>query len=565
MNIQMEYQRWCKLANRDPDLPPELQAMANDEDLLSDAFYRDLAFGTGGLRGEIGAGTNRMNVYTVAKASQGVANYLIKNFAPNERRVAISRDSRHKSDLFAQVVAEVLVANGIKVWLYREIMPTPCLSFAVRQLHCAAGIMITASHNPAQYNGYKVYGVDGCQITTKAAAIILKEIAALDIFTDLHYCDFTIAVQAGKITYISEQVTSDFITAVLQESPLAPQTKIDRQLKIVYSPLNGTGLHPVTTVLKQAGFTNIFTVPEQRQPDGDFPTCPLPNPEIPATMALGIAYARQEQADFFFANDPDCDRVGIAVKNKQGDYVLLSGNEIGLLLLDYICSQRVLNSTMPLHPEVVKTIVTTDLAVKIAKHYGVQVVSLLTGFKFIGEEIGRLEKLGRVDDYLFGFEESYGYLSGTYVRDKDGVNASFLICEMFVYYKTRGISLLTKLAQLYKQYGYCLNTLHSFEFKGQTGRAQMTKIMARLRQSVTVLAGQPVVKLWDYQAGINGLPPADVLKFQLPQDSSVVVRPSGTEPKLKLYISIQAADQAAAKKMEEDIKDYFTNFFQKES
>lgn len=563
MSEQDVYERWVREASDDPDLVSELSAMAEDQAAVKDAFYRDLAFGTGGLRGTIGAGTNRMNIYTVAKASQGLANYVNANFPEGSRRIAVSRDSRHKSDLFAEVAAGVFAANGIRVSMYREIMPTPCLSFATRELHCAAGIMITASHNPAKYNGYKVYGPDGCQITTEAAAVILAEIEKLDEFTDVQKMAFADVLSQGLVSYIPDHIYDEFVAAVRNESLLAKGEQIDRDMAIVYSPLNGTGLRPVTRTLKESGFTNIFVVPEQEQPNGDFPTCPFPNPEIHEAMALGMKYAKEKNADLLLANDPDCDRVGTAVKGPNGEYVLLSGNEMGMLLLDYICSQRLANGMMPADPELVKTIVTIDMADRIAAHYGVKTVNLLTGFKFIGEEIGRLEAAGKRDSYIFGFEESYGYLSGTYVRDKDGVNASFLICEMFAYYKTRGISLLDKLNELYDEYGYCLNTLHSFEFDGEAGFGKMQRIMQSFRKDdITSFGGKALVEKLDYAPGLDGLPKADVLKFKLAGDCSVVVRPSGTEPKLKTYISVSAKNREDAAETEGQIVTQLKKYFE---
>lgn len=562
MSEQAVYERWLREATDDPDLGSELKVMADDQAAISDAFYRDLAFGTGGLRGTIGAGTNRMNVYTVAKASQGLANYVIANFSEDARRIAVSRDSRHKSDLFAEVAAGVFAANGIQVSMYREIMPTPCLSFATRELHCAAGIMITASHNPAKYNGYKVYGPDGCQITTEAAAVILAEIEKIDEFTGVKKMAFNDALRQETVSYIPERIYDEFIAAVRNESLLAQDEQINRDMAIVYSPLNGTGLRPVTRTLKESGFTNIFVVPEQEQPNGDFPTCPFPNPEIHEAMALGMKYAKEKNADMLLANDPDCDRVGTAVKGPDGEYVLLSGNEMGMLLLDYICARRLANGTMPADPELVKTIVTIDMAERIAAHYGVKTVNLLTGFKFIGEEIGRLEAAGKRDSYIFGFEESYGYLSGTYVRDKDGVNASFLICEMFAYYKTRGISLLDKLNELYAEYGYCLNTLHSFEFDGEAGFDKMQRIMQSFRTSdIEGFGGKALVETLDYAPGLAGLPKADVLKFKLADNCSVVVRPSGTEPKLKTYISVSAKNRETAARVESQIVAQLKQYF----
>ena len=548
MNIQEEYRRWRSKATGDADLLPELRAM--DEGRIEDAFYRNLAFGTGGLRGVIGAGTNRMNIYTVAKATQGLANYLKKHSAAPS--VAIGYDSRIKSDLFARVAAEVFGANGVKVFLWPQLMPVPTVSFATRYLHTCAGVMITASHNPAKYNGYKVYGPDGCQITTAAAGEILEEIEKLDVFEDVSRVDFETALESGTIGYIEPQVYTAFVEAVKGESVLFGD-EVDRNVAIVYTPLNGSGLKPVTRTLEEMGYTNITVVPEQAQPDGHFPTCPYPNPEIREAMALGMEYARKHNADLLLATDPDCDRVGIAVKDALGDYQLLTGNQVGLLLLDYICAQRTRHGKMPKDPVLVKTIVTMDLAQRIAEHYGLETRNVLTGFKFIGEQIGALERQGRADSYVFGFEESYGYLSGTYVRDKDGVNGAYMICEMFSYYATRGLSLLDKLEELYKTYGYCLNTLHSYEFEGSAGFAKMQRIMASFRGNVPAFGGKKVESLLDYSQGLEGLPKSDVLKFMLEDNCSLVVRPSGTEPKLKVYISVTAENEERAQKIEQAI------------
>lgn len=546
--IQQKYELWLEKAVADGELISELQAMAGNEEQIEDAFYRDLAFGTGGLRGVIGAGSNRMNVYTVAKASRGLADYVNRSFPAGQRRIAVSYDSRIKSDLFARVAAGVFAQNGIEVFIYSQLMPTPCLSFAVRELSCAAGIMVTASHNPAKYNGYKVYGADGCQITTEAADVILAEIEKLDPFADTAWMDFDEGLAAGKIRYIPDSVYTAFVEQVKRQSMLRHGEQIDKNVAIVYSPLNGTGLRPVLRTLTESGYCNITVVKEQEQPDGHFPTCPYPNPEIRQAMELGMKYARENRAELLLATDPDCDRVGIAVRGADGDYVLLSGNETGMLLLDYICARRTENGTMPADPVLVKTIVTIDMAERIAAHYGVRTVNVLTGFKFIGEQIGLLEKRGAESSYIFGFEESYGYLSGTYVRDKDAVDAAFLICEMFAYYKTRGISLLDRLASLYADYGYCLNTLHSYEFEGAAGFEKMQQIMQSLRGDIADFGGKRVLECLDYAAGIDGLPQSDVLKFRLEDHCSVVARPSGTEPKLKLYISVsaQSHEQAAA-------------------
>ena len=543
MNYRAEYERW--LEHTEGDVLEELRQM--DETQIEDAFYRDLAFGTGGLRGVIGAGTNRMNVYVVAKASQGLANYLGAGAS-----VVIGYDSRIKSDTFARAAAGVFAANGITVYFWPELLPVPTVSFAVRRLGASAGVMVTASHNPSKYNGYKVYGPDGCQITTEAADTILSEIRALDVFTDVKSMVFEDGVQTGLIRYIEEDVLTAFIEEVKAQSVLFGD-EIDRDVAIVYSPLNGTGLKPVTRVLKESGFTSITVVEEQRKPDGRFPTCPYPNPEIREAMELGLRYAARLNADLLLATDPDCDRCGIAVRNADGEYQLLSGNEVGLLLLDYICAQRVRHGRMPVHPVFVKTIVTMDLAEKIAAHYGVETVNVLTGFKFIGEVIGRLERDGREGDYIFGFEESYGYLTGTYVRDKDGVDAAFMICEMFAFYKTQGISLLEKLNELYGTYGYCLNTLHSYEFDGSAGMQKMQKIMAVFHLGLEQIGGRRILRTEDYSKGLKGLPASDVLKF-FSEKGSVVIRPSGTEPKLKMYISVTAPDRETAEKTEAEIR-----------
>ena len=546
--MEKEYNRWLEFAVADPELGEELRKM--DSAQIEDAFYRDLAFGTGGLRGVIGAGTNRINVYTVAKATQGLANYLKAHFAAPS--VAIGYDSRIKSDLFARIAAGVFGANGVQVHIWPCLMPVPTVSFATRALGTSAGVMITASHNPSKYNGYKVYGPDGYQITTQAAGEILAEIEKLDIFGDVSLGDFDAGIRAGVIQYIPDTVYTAFVDAVKAQSVLYGE-EVDKGAAIVYSPLNGTGLKPVTRTLQEMGYTNITVVPEQEQPDGHFPTCPYPNPEIREAMALGMEYARKTNADLLLATDPDCDRVGIAVRTKTGDYQLLSGNEVGLLLLDYICAQRQKHGKMPESPVMVKTIVTMDLAERIAAHYGVRTVNVLTGFKFIGEQIGLLERQGRESSYLFGFEESYGYLTGSYVRDKDGVDGAYMICEMFSYYKTRGVSLLEKLEELYKTYGYCLNTLHSFEFDGSAGFAKMQRIMAAFRGDIHEFGGKKVEKLLDYSAGLDGLPKSDVLKFLLEDGCSLVVRPSGTEPKLKLYASVQAENAQQAKSIEKEI------------
>lgn len=553
-----QYNRWL-FSVSDKEVLNELNQMSDDEERIRDCFYRDLAFGTGGLRGVIGAGSNRMNIYTVAKASQGLADYVIENYKPDERKIAVSYDSRIKSDIFAEIAAGVFAANGISVYIYRQLMPTPCLSFAVRKLKCSAGIMITASHNPSKYNGYKVYGADGCQITTSAADDILSEIEKLDIFTDVQRMEFEVALDAGIIEYISDDVYTAFIEEVKKQSVAGKNIK--RDAAIVYSPLNGTGLKPVLRTLKETGYTNITVVKEQEEPDGNFPTCPYPNPEIRDAMSLGIKYAERYNADLFLATDPDCDRVGIAVKDDCGNYVLLSGNEVGILLLDFICARRTEMKTMPADPVCIKTIVTMDMAERIASDYGVRVINVLTGFKFIGEQIGFLEEKGKEDSYIFGFEESYGYLSGSYVRDKDAVDGAFLICEMFSYYKDKKITLIDKLNELYEKYGYYLNTLHSYEFEGFEGAAKIQEIMEKFHAGFEVIGPKKVVKCLDYSKGIDGLPKSDVLKYILEGNCSVTIRASGTEPKLKAYISVSAESKDKAvnceKQIMEALKEYF--------
>lgn len=559
MDYKTEYKRWLENAS-DDGIKEILEGYSEEQ--IEDAFYRNLAFGTGGLRGTIGAGTNRMNVYTVAKASQGLADYLIKKFGVNAS-VSIGYDSRIKSELFAKTAASVFVANGVAVNLWPRLNPVPTVSFATRYLGTSAGVMITASHNPSKYNGYKVYGSDGCQITTEAAAEIFAEIEKLDIFADVKKTDFKEAVDSGKIKYIDDAVLTAFIEEVKNQSVLFGDV-IDKNVAIVYSPLNGAGYIPVTRVLSESGFENITLVEEQRLPDGNFPTCPYPNPEIKEAMALGMEYARKYNADLLLATDPDCDRVGIAVKDKNGEYVLLSGNETGILLLDYICSQRVKHGKMPTEPVMIKTIVTMDIGAQIAKNYGVRTIDVLTGFKFIGEQIGMLEKQGKEDSYIFGFEESYGYLSGVYVRDKDAVDGAYLICEMFAYYKTRGIGLLDKLNELFDKYGYCLNTLHSFEFEGSAGMAKMADIMKKFHESIGTgyqFAGKKIETVLDYSKGLNGLPKSDVLKYLMEGNCSVVVRPSGTEPKLKTYISVSADTKEQAEVIERKITEELREFF----
>ena len=563
------YDLWCKNAKEDPDLLTELERIKGDNDAVNDRFYRDLEFGTGGLRGVIGAGTNRMNIYTVRRATQGFADYLNQEY--KNPSVAISFDSRIKSDVFSKAAAEVLAANGIKVHIYTELMPTPCLSFAVRALKCQGGIMVTASHNPAKYNGYKVYGEDGCQITLRGAEIILDKINSLDIFNDVKTSSFDEELAKGNISYISNDVIEDFYKNVLAEG-INADLCASSGLKVVYTPLNGTGNKPVREILKRLGISDVTVVKEQENPDGNFTTCPYPNPEIREALEVGLRYCNEVKPDLLLATDPDCDRVGIAVPDGDG-YALFSGNEVGALLLEYICQQRIKKGTMPKDPIAVKTIVTTDIVNLIGKEYGVKIIDVLTGFKFIGEQIGLLEEKGEENRYIFGFEESYGYLSGSYVRDKDAVNASMLICEMAAYYRTQGITLLQARENMYKKYGMFLQTLHSFTFEGESGMKKMADIMTQLRNDPPKeIGGLKVVKFDDYQTSISKditsgtesaitLPKSNVLAFFLEGGSKAIVRPSGTEPKIKTYFTAKQPTKAEAEALEEKLCGDFTKVF----
>lgn len=528
--IRREYERWLERA--DEASIEALRSMSADEALIEDSFYRHLEFGTGGLRGVIGVGTNRMNIYTVSRATLGLGEYVIKNGA--SRRVAIGYDTRRFSREFAKRAAVVLASMGIKPYIYSEPLPTPMLSFAVRELSCDSGIMITASHNPAEYNGYKVYGSDGCQITDKAASEILASINSKDYFEYDGKGDFDSLVNDGSIEYVSESVIESYLDAV-KSTGINDGDVIDKSVGIVYTNLNGTGIVPVQRILSDFGFENLSFVDEQKAHDGNFPTCPYPNPEIAEALSLGIKRVMERGADILLATDPDCDRVGVAVR--RGDNVsILTGNEIGLLLFDYIASARVEKGRMPASPLAVKTIVTTDLADKIASAYGVEMVNVLTGFKYIGEVIGGLEAKGESERYIFGFEESCGYLGGSYVRDKDGVFAARMISEMTAYYKKRGMTIADRLDEIYATYGYAKSSLYSYEFKGSAGSAKMQEVMQKMRGGVSEIAGVKVNVLKDYSLGIDGLPKSNVLKYYLANSSSVVLRPSGTEPKLKVYV-----------------------------
>lgn len=557
---QAELRRWLEEVT-DPELSAELLSIRNEEKEVHERFYRSLEFGTGGLRGELGAGTNRMNIYTVRQATQGFAAYLLTQ--DEKPSAAISYDSRHQSDVFARETARVLAANGIKVYLYPHLMPTPALSFAVLDRHCTGGVMVTASHNPARYNGYKAYAADGAQISGHVAAAVSEEIEKTDIFRDVKLADFEEALADGRIEYIGDALIERYYAAVMAQA-LRPELGKAAGLRLVYTPLNGSGLVPVMTVLKRMGHTDITVVPEQEQPNGDFPTCPYPNPEILEAMQLGLNLCEKLGADLLLATDPDSDRVGTAVL-QNGTPRLISGNEMGVLLLDYICRTRLELHKMPENPVAVRSIVSTTMTDAIAAHYGVEMRQVLTGFKYIGEQIAHLEAEGHPERFIFGFEESYGYLAGGYVRDKDAVVASMLICEMAAWYKGRGKNLGEALDDLYAQYGFYFNKVDSYTFPGSDGMAKMAALMETLRTELPIaIAGRPVTGHTDYEAGKRyedgegetptGLPSSNVMEFRLGKEGSLVARPSGTEPKLKFYYSLRAADRPTAEKAYGEIK-----------
>ena len=542
--IKEQYKLWCEKATIDPDLVAELKSIEDNDEAISDAFYKDLEFGTGGLRGVIGAGTNRMNVYTVGKATQGLADYV--NSVTKNGKVAIAYDSRIKSDVFARDAAAILAANGIKVYIYKELMPTPMLSYAVRHLGCDAGIVVTASHNPSKYNGYKAYGNDGCQLGLEAADYVLSVMNSVDIFDGVKRTNFDAALADGKIEYIGDDVIEAYLQNVQKQRVY---TDIDMsKLNVVYTPLHGSGNKPVRAILSKIGARNVTVVPEQELPDGNFPTAPYPNPEIRQAFECALKLAETVKPDLLLATDPDADRVGIAVPNGD-EYRLFTGNEVGALLLEYILKGRKACGTLPQNPVAVKTIVTTDVCLKIASDYGCELRDVLTGFKFIGEQIGLLEAAGEIDRYIFGFEESYGYLAGGYVRDKDAVVAAMLICEMVAYYKSVGKNLVEVLSELYDKYGYYYCSQKSFTCEGQAGMKQIADIMERLAiNPPSEVEGLKVARFdnlnksesLDIASGkitTIDLPKSNVLCFYLEDGSSLIVRPSGTEPKIKLYIS----------------------------
>jgi len=560
MTEKMQYQRWLDFPLEDSALKEELLSIKDQDEEIFDRFYQELAFGTAGLRGVLGAGTNRMNIYTVRKATQGMADYLNEKYPQSS--IAISYDSRINSRLFAEETARVMAANGITAYLYDQLMPTPALSFAVRDLKCQAGVMVTASHNPAKYNGYKAYGPDGCQMTDEAAGAVLEKIGRIDIFDGVKVADFAQALGQGKIQYIKQEVIDRYLDAVESQS-IRKGICADSGMKVVYTPLNGAGNMCVRAILDRIGIRDVVPVKEQELPDGNFPTCPYPNPEIREALQKGLDLCETEKPDLLLATDPDCDRVGIAVPH-AGSYLLLTGNEVGVLLTDYIASSRIELGTMPQNPIVVKTIVTTSMIDRLAETYGFEVVNILTGFKYIGEQIRRLAQNGEQDRYIFGFEESYGYLSGGYVRDKDAVDASMLICEMAAYYKKQGKTLADVLFGLYEKYGMHLNTQSSFTCEGASGMERMREIMEDLRKNAPdEICGKKVLWMSDYQASVKKsaagqqpihLPHSNVVEYGLEGDNVIVVRPSGTEPKIKVYFMVKGQSRAEAEDLEAQLK-----------
>lgn len=555
-----DYERWAGMELEDPALSAELTAIAGNEEEIKERFAVALKFGTAGLRGVLGAGSNRMNIYVVRQATQGLANW-VKTQGGNQL-VAVSYDSRINSDVFAKETAKVLAANGIKVRIYDALMPVPALSFATRYYGANAGVMITASHNPAKYNGYKAYGPDGCQMTDEAAAVVYAEIQSTDILTGAKVMDFEEGIEAGLIEYVGDDCKEALYDAIKARS-VRPGLCKTAGLKLVYSPLNGSGLVPVMRILNDIGIDDITIVPEQQYPDGNFPTCPYPNPEIFEALRLGLELAKKEGADLMLATDPDADRVGIAMKCPDGSYELVSGNEVGALLLDYICAGRIEKGTMPENAVAVKSLVSTPLADAIAAHYGVEMRNVLTGFKWIGDQIAQLEAAGEVDRFIFGFEESYGYLAGPYVRDKDAVIGSMLICEMAAYYRSIGSSLKQRMEEIYAEYGRYLNKTDSYEFPGLSGMDKMAGIMAVLRKNPpAAISKYKVVKVTDYQKPEKtGLPAANVLTYDLEGGAQAIVRPSGTEPKIKTYFTTLGKDLAEAQAQKDELSEAMKPIF----
>ena len=547
-----EYQRWLAADLQDADLSPELRKIQGNDEEIKDRFAVSLQFGTAGLRGVLGAGTNRMNIYVVAQATQGLANWV--KTQGGTQTVAISFDTRLKSDVFSKTAAGVLAANGIKVRIYDAAMPVPALSFATRYYNCNAGIMVTASHNPAKYNGYKAYGPDGCQMPDQAADVVYNEIQKIDVLNGAQQISFAQGVEDGLIRFVGDDCKKAFYEAI-ESCQVRPGLAATSGLKLVYSPLNGSGLVPVTQVLKDIGITDITIVPEQEYPNGYFTTCSYPNPEIYAALESGLKLAKECDADLMLATDPDADRVGIAMKCPDGTYELVTGNEMGALLLDYICAGRIEKGTMPKDPVAVMSLVSTPLAKAIAKHYNVELRSVLTGFKWIGDQILNLEKNHQEDRFIFGFEESYGYLAGSYVRDKDAVVASMLICEMAAYYRANGSSIKQRLEEIYSQYGRYFNKTDSFEFPGLSGMDKMAGIMAQLRKEPpTAIGTHKIAKAVDFKKSEEtGLPPANVLLYELENGATVIIRPSGTEPKIKAYFTTLGKDLAEAQAQKDEL------------
>ena len=547
-----EYQRWLAADLQDADLSPELRKIQGNDEEIKDRFAVSLQFGTAGLRGVLGAGTNRMNIYVVAQATQGLANWV--KTQGGTQTVAISFDTRLKSDVFSKTAAGVLAANGIKVRIYDAAMPVPALSFATRYYNCNAGIMVTASHNPAKYNGYKAYGPDGCQMPDQAADVVYNEIQKIDVLNGAQQISFSQGVENGLIRFVGDDCKKAFYEAI-ESCQVRPGLAATSGLKLVYSPLNGSGLVPVTQVLKDIGITDITIVPEQEYPNGYFTTCSYPNPEIYAALESGLKLAKECDADLMLATDPDADRVGIAMKCPDGTYELVTGNEMGALLLDYICAGRIEKGTMPKDPVAVMSLVSTPLAKAIAKHYNVELRSVLTGFKWIGDQILNLEKNHQEDRFIFGFEESYGYLAGSYVRDKDAVVASMLICEMAAYYRANGSSIKQRLEEIYSQYGRYFNKTDSFEFPGLSGMDKMAGIMAQLRKEpLTAIGAHKIAKAVDFKKSEEtGLPPANVLLYELENGATVIIRPSGTEPKIKAYFTTLGKDLAEAQAQKDEL------------
>ena len=556
MDINALYNEWLEKATGDPDLTAELESIKGKDDEILDRFYRSLEFGTAGLRGVIGAGTNRMNIYTVGRATQGLSDFLNKNY--ENPSIAIGYDSRIKSDYFSKEAASILAANGIKVYIYEELEPTPCLSFAIRHFKTSSGIILTASHNPAKYNGYKCYNPKGYQMTDEEAAETYDFIQKVDYFTGIKKVDFDEAVADGRIEYIGQEVIDVFLDEV-QKQCINPEIVKAADLKVIYTPLNGTGNKPVRQILDRIGIDKVYVVPEQENPDGNFPTCPFPNPEIKQVFEIGLEMNKKIGADILLATDPDCDRVGIAVPDKSGELVLMSGNEVGAMLLNYLLSERKAKGTLPESAIAVKSFVSTDLAEVIAKKYNCTFKYLLTGFKYIVELITNLEEEGRASDFVMGFEESYGYLAGTHARDKDAVVASMLICEMAAFYKSKGMNLVDVMNSLYDEFGYYNNTVESYTFEGAAGMEKMAGIMDGLRaNSPAEIGGYKVIAVSDYKTSTTtftdggeekiDLPKSNVLAFALDGGNKVIVRPSGTEPKIKAYITAigDSKDGAAA-------------------